>query len=131
MAGQNQWYHFGVGEFTTHDRTYFSGWIGMFTGENRAVDPCGLASPLRAPSDVGPIEAKTERKVPRQEPERQVPQLLGVLGTGPARAGEFRIGPIALGQSHPKHQPEWLGRVHTTKKKVGLEKPVAPSSRFL
>ena len=29
---QNQWYHFGVGEFTTHFRTYFSGWIGMFTG---------------------------------------------------------------------------------------------------
>ena len=25
--GQNQWYHFGVGEFTTHFRTYFSGWI--------------------------------------------------------------------------------------------------------
>ena len=24
--------HFGVGEFTTHFRTYFSGWIGMFTG---------------------------------------------------------------------------------------------------
>ena len=24
-AGQNQWYHFGVGEFTTHFRTYFSG----------------------------------------------------------------------------------------------------------
>ena len=22
---------FGVGEFTTHFRTYFSGWIGMFT----------------------------------------------------------------------------------------------------
>ena len=24
--------HFGVGEFTTHFRAYFSGWIGMFTG---------------------------------------------------------------------------------------------------
>ena len=24
--------HFGVGEFTTHFRTYFGGWIGMFTG---------------------------------------------------------------------------------------------------
>ena len=24
--------HFGVGEFATHFRTYFSGWIGMFTG---------------------------------------------------------------------------------------------------
>ena len=24
--------HFGVGEFTTNFRTYFSGWIGMFTG---------------------------------------------------------------------------------------------------
>ena len=23
---------FGLGEFTTHFRTYFSGWIGMFTG---------------------------------------------------------------------------------------------------
>ena len=31
-VGQNQWYHFGVGEFTTHFRTYFSGWSGMFTG---------------------------------------------------------------------------------------------------
>ena len=31
-VGQNQWYHFGVGEFTTHFRTYVSGWIGMFTG---------------------------------------------------------------------------------------------------
>ena len=30
--GQNQWYHFGVGEFTTHFRTYFIGEIGMFTG---------------------------------------------------------------------------------------------------
>ena len=26
-VGQNQWYHFGVGEFTTHFRTYLSGWI--------------------------------------------------------------------------------------------------------
>ena len=26
------WYHFWVGEFTTHLRTYFSGWIGMFGG---------------------------------------------------------------------------------------------------
>ena len=26
-VGQIQWYHFGVGEFTTHFRTYFSGWI--------------------------------------------------------------------------------------------------------
>ena len=34
-VGQHQWYHFGVGEFTTHFRTYFSGWIGMFTGANR------------------------------------------------------------------------------------------------
>ena len=24
--------HFGVGQFTTHFKTYFSGWIGMFTG---------------------------------------------------------------------------------------------------
>ena len=24
--------HFWAGEFTTHFRTYFSGWIGMFTG---------------------------------------------------------------------------------------------------
>ena len=24
--------HFGIGEFTTHFRAYFSGWIGMFTG---------------------------------------------------------------------------------------------------
>ena len=31
-VGQNQWYYFGVGEFTTHFRAYFSGWIGMFTG---------------------------------------------------------------------------------------------------
>ena len=29
---QNQWYHFGIGEFTTHFGTYCSGWIGMFTG---------------------------------------------------------------------------------------------------
>ena len=29
---QHQWYHFQVGEFTTHFRTYFAGWIGMFTG---------------------------------------------------------------------------------------------------
>ena len=26
-VGQNQRYHYGVGEFTTHFRTYFSGWI--------------------------------------------------------------------------------------------------------
>ena len=31
-VGQNHWYHFGVGDFTTRFRTYFSGWIGMFTG---------------------------------------------------------------------------------------------------
>ena len=31
-VGQNQCTIFGVGEFTTHFRTYFSGWIGMFTG---------------------------------------------------------------------------------------------------
>ena len=31
-VGQNQRHHFGVGEFTSHFRTYFSGWIGMFTG---------------------------------------------------------------------------------------------------
>ena len=29
-VGQNQWYHFGVGEFTTHFSRDFSG-IGMFT----------------------------------------------------------------------------------------------------
>ena len=27
VAGQNQGYHFGVDEFTTHFRTYLSGWI--------------------------------------------------------------------------------------------------------
>ena len=27
-VGQNQWYPSGVGEFTTHVRTYFSGWTG-------------------------------------------------------------------------------------------------------
>ena len=27
-VAQTQWYHFGVGEFTTHFRTYFSGGIG-------------------------------------------------------------------------------------------------------
>ena len=32
FVGQNQWSHVGVGEFTTHFRTYLSGWIGMFTG---------------------------------------------------------------------------------------------------
>ena len=26
-VGQNQWYHFGVGEFTTQFRTDLSGWI--------------------------------------------------------------------------------------------------------
>ena len=31
-VGQHQCYHFGVGEFTTHFRTYVSGWIGTFTG---------------------------------------------------------------------------------------------------
>ena len=31
-VGQNQWHHFGVGEFTTHFRTDLSGWIGLFTG---------------------------------------------------------------------------------------------------
>ena len=25
LLGQNQWYHFGVGEFTSHFRAYFSG----------------------------------------------------------------------------------------------------------
>ena len=32
MAGQSQRYHLGAGEFTTHLRLDFSGWIGMFTG---------------------------------------------------------------------------------------------------
>ena len=36
-VGQNQWYHFG--EAHLHFRTYFSGWIGMFTGANRGFDP--------------------------------------------------------------------------------------------
>ena len=31
-VGQNQWYHVGVGEFTTHFSRDFSGWAGMFTG---------------------------------------------------------------------------------------------------
>ena len=44
-VGQNQWYPFGVGEFTTHFRTYFSGWIrSRSLGANRALDfdpwPC-------------------------------------------------------------------------------------------
>ena len=31
---------FGLGEFTTHFRTYFSGWIGMFAGGyDLAFDP--------------------------------------------------------------------------------------------
>ena len=29
---QNQWCHFGIGEFTTHFRTYFGGWIGSKYG---------------------------------------------------------------------------------------------------
>ena len=38
---QNQWHHFGVGEFTTHFRTYFSGWIesDVHWGYDLAFDP--------------------------------------------------------------------------------------------
>ena len=49
-VGQNQWYHFGVGEFITHFRTYFSGWIesdvhrgydlGLTHGQVGAIAPC-------------------------------------------------------------------------------------------
>ena len=31
-VGQNQWYHFGVGEFTTHFRTYSSGDWDVYWG---------------------------------------------------------------------------------------------------
>ena len=56
-VGQNQCYHFGVGEFTTHFRTYFSGWIGMFTGL-RALD----FDPW--PSARGPLGTKRNARGP-------------------------------------------------------------------
>ena len=49
---KNQWYHFGVAEFTTHFRTCFGGWIGMFTGDLKKAQAQDtgsfLAFPIRA-----------------------------------------------------------------------------------
>ena len=63
-VGQNQWYHFGVGEFTTHFRNDFSGWIGMFTrgypiwllthGHFTSPKPANLA-PAGHPEDQLPL----------------------------------------------------------------------------
>ena len=38
-VGQNQWYHFGVGEFTTHCRTYFSGGWDVWGLTDLGFDP--------------------------------------------------------------------------------------------
>ena len=49
-CGSNHWYHSGVGEFTTHFRTYFSGWIesDVHWGYDLALDfdpwPVGWAA---------------------------------------------------------------------------------------
>ena len=45
-VGQNQGYHLGVGEFTTHFRTYFSGWIGSRSLGVLAFDPWPLLFPF-------------------------------------------------------------------------------------
>ena len=41
-VNQNQWYHFGVGEFTTHFRTYFSGDWDVHWGYDLGFDPLGV-----------------------------------------------------------------------------------------
>ena len=38
-CGSNQWYHFGVGKFTTHFRTYFSGDWDVHRGYDLDFDP--------------------------------------------------------------------------------------------
>ena len=70
-VGQNQWYHFGVGEFTTHFRTDFSGWIGMFTGGTiwiltMARKPAPVASTTRRhfPSFRVAAEGVSEQMAP-------------------------------------------------------------------
>ena len=41
-GGQSQWYRFGVGEFTTHFRAYFSGGLNrmLFWGFGSVSPPC-------------------------------------------------------------------------------------------
>ena len=52
--------HVGVGEFTTHFRTYFSGWIGMFTGGTiwilQSPWPCGNRAMETTPQTPKSIE---------------------------------------------------------------------------
>ena len=36
---QKKWYHFGVGEFTSHFRTYFSGDWDVHQGYDLGFDP--------------------------------------------------------------------------------------------
>ena len=53
--------HFGVGEFTTHFRTYFSGWIGMFTGGTIWVLTHGHLSEVRSRRRARNYEVQVER----------------------------------------------------------------------
>ena len=61
-VGQNQWYHFGVGEFTTRVRTYFSGDWDVHWGGFLPMAMCFSFRNLRAPgqgwqvqrSELGP-----------------------------------------------------------------------------
>ena len=84
-VGQNQWYHFGLGEFT-HFRTYFSGWIGSCSlGANRDFDPWPYGST--------PILKRSFAS----SPEESVSSIAGAL----RRAAElFQEEPAKAGPRH-------------------------------
>ena len=76
--------HFGLGEFTTHFRTYFSGWIGMFTG--------GMG--------FGPMAIWVWVNVTSQETDRPLGLLASQLWSGGRFLGHSESAKKKPGQCH-------------------------------
>ena len=87
INGQNQWYHFAVGEFPTHFRTYFSGDWHVHWGCDLGFDPqpCHFES-LRA------ARGRTFNAGFLQLSSESVPSAASVLARAAAKSQDARLG---------------------------------------
>ena len=87
--GQNQWYHFGVGEFTAHFRTYFL-WLGWDVHWNATHGHQKRGWPCRGPGQR--VQGQRQILGPELPPqqggavEQRVPDL--AMPAGLALQGE-------------------------------------------
>ena len=70
--------HFGIGEFTTHFRTYFSGWIesDVHLGYNLDFEKPIAASDWNCPPHQGPTSATSASTVAKTARQRPTEALL-------------------------------------------------------